>query len=97
MKEHKNIADALKILSLLELPTAQQNKRSAVCLLALLNLVPEKTWQQAENPLIGITPMMNFSHKFYKKNMRQIPVKLLDGRLCTNLLMQELFYITQII
>jgi len=33
--------------------------------LALLKLNPEKTWQQAENPLIGITPMMEFSRKHY--------------------------------
>jgi hypothetical protein len=66
--KNDNIQDALKILAALGLPRAQQNERSALCLLALLNLTPEKTWAQAKNPLIGITPMMEFSHKHYGKD-----------------------------
>ncbi|WP_339166675.1 BsuBI/PstI family type II restriction endonuclease [Brevibacillus sp. FSL L8-0520] len=64
---HKNIEDALKILVALGLPRAQQNERSALCLLALLNLTPDKEWSQAENPLIGITPMMEFCREHYGK------------------------------
>jgi hypothetical protein len=64
----KNIQEALEILHILGLPSAQQNERSALCLLALLNLSIEKTWLQAENPLIGITPMMDFSRDKYGKN-----------------------------
>jgi hypothetical protein len=64
---NKNIQDALKILSALDLPRSQQNERSALCLLALLNMTPEKTWAQAESPLIGITPMMDFSRDHYGK------------------------------
>ncbi|MCB1768359.1 MAG: restriction endonuclease [Candidatus Competibacteraceae bacterium] len=67
MSEYQNIDDALQILSALGLPRAQQNERSALCLLALLNLTPQKTWSEAENPLVGITPMMNFSRKHYGK------------------------------
>lgn len=67
MTEHKNITDALEILSAFGLPRAQQNERSALCLLALLNLTPEKTWRQAGNPLMGITPMMDFSRDSYGK------------------------------
>ncbi|WP_374091073.1 BsuBI/PstI family type II restriction endonuclease [Methylomicrobium lacus] len=67
MAEHKNITDALQILGALGLPRAQQNERSALCLLALLNLTADKSWAQAENPLIGITPMMDFSRDHYSK------------------------------
>lgn len=67
MTEHRNIADALEILSALGLPRAQQNERSALCLLALLNLTPDKIWNQANNPLMGITPMMDFSRDNYGK------------------------------
>lgn len=67
MAEHKNITDALKILAALDFPRAQQNERSALCLLALLNLTPEKKWSQAENPHMGITPMMDFSRDYYDK------------------------------
>jgi len=68
MEENGNIKSALQILDALGLPRQQRNERSALCLLALLNLTPEKTWAQAENPLIGITPMMDFSRKHYGKD-----------------------------
>lgn len=64
---HSNITQAIKILEALGLPKAQHNERSALCLLALLNLGPEKMWHQAEKRLIGITPMMEFSSDQYKK------------------------------
>ncbi|MBI5462176.1 MAG: restriction endonuclease [Gammaproteobacteria bacterium] len=64
----KLIDDALKILVALGLPRAQQNERSALCLLALLNLTPGKTWRQSENPLIGITPIMDWARKHYRKD-----------------------------
>lgn len=65
--KNDNLEDALRILAALDLPRAQQNERSALCLLALLNLTPEKNWAQAGNPLIGITPMMEFSQEHYGK------------------------------
>ena len=68
MTEHDNIKSALQILAALGLPRAQQNERSALCLLALLNLTPNKTWVQAESPLIGITPMMEFARQNYGKD-----------------------------
>lgn len=63
MKEHTNIKNALLILEMFGLPRAQRNDRSALCLLALLNLTPERKWAEAENPLIGITPIMDFSRE----------------------------------
>lgn len=68
MKGQRNINNALKILSLLGLPRAQQNERSSLTLLALLNLSPNKKWQNAENPLIGITPIMDWARDNYKKD-----------------------------
>lgn len=65
---HKNIEDALKILAILGLPRPQQNERSALSLLAILNLTPEKSWHQAENPLIGITPIMDWIRHHYQKD-----------------------------
>jgi hypothetical protein len=67
MKERDNIAEALVILEILGFPRAQRNERSALCLLALLNLTAAKSWKEAENPLIGITPMMEFSRNQYGK------------------------------
>lgn len=56
---HEHINEAKQILISLGLPHAQQNERSALCLLALLKLTPRKKWAKAENPLIGITPIMD--------------------------------------
>ena len=67
MSEHKNIDDALSILAQLGLPRAQQNERSALCLLALLNIAPDKKWKQAKNLLIGITPIMDWAREHYGK------------------------------
>jgi hypothetical protein len=67
VKVDRNIREALTVLAELGLPRAQQNQRSALCLLALLNLGPEKRWNKAESPLIGITPMMDFSKDNYRK------------------------------
>ena len=61
------IEAARKIIVSLGLPQAQQNERSAVSLLALLNLTPDKKWTDAENPLIGITPIMEWAQIHYGK------------------------------
>jgi hypothetical protein len=68
MKKKDYIQAAHQILISLGLPRAQQNERSALCLLALLNLTPAKKWAQAENPLIGITPIMDWARKHYHKD-----------------------------
>jgi hypothetical protein len=61
------LESAKQILLALGLPTAQQNERSALALLALLNLSPKKEWSQAESPLMGITPIMDWIRKHYNK------------------------------
>ncbi len=58
---------AQQIITSLGLPRAQQNERSAICLLALLNLTPGKPWADAENPLMGITPIMNWVREHYDR------------------------------
>lgn len=62
-----NIEAAHQIILSLGLPRAQQNERSALCLLALLNLTPDKAWAEAENPLVGITPIMDWARDHYGK------------------------------
>jgi adenine-specific DNA-methyltransferase len=59
------IQEALELLIALGLPRAQHNERSALTLLALLNLKPEEPWSEAHNLSIGITPIMDFSEKHY--------------------------------
>ena len=62
-----HIEPAHQIIISLGLPRAQQNERSALCLLALLNLTPSKSWSDAENPLVGITPIMDWAREHYQK------------------------------
>ncbi|MGN0833509.1 MAG: BsuBI/PstI family type II restriction endonuclease [Kiritimatiellia bacterium] len=61
----KKIAEAVEMLAQLGLPRAQTNDRTAYCLLALLNITPNKPWRNAESPLVGITPMMAFAREHY--------------------------------
>ena len=59
------IEEARIIIAALGLPHAQQNERSALCLLALLNLKPGMLWADATNPLMGITPIMEWIRANY--------------------------------
>ena len=62
------IEEALSILNAIGLPRAQRNERSALTLLALLDLKPSEAWSEARNPLIGITPIMEFCKEHYGRN-----------------------------
>ncbi len=62
------IDEALSILEMLGLPRSQQNERSALTLLALLDLKPEDDWSDASAPLMGITPVMVFCRDYYGRN-----------------------------
>ena len=64
----KRIVEAIDILGQFGLPRAQINERTAYCLLALLNITPDKAWGEAESPLVGITPMMDFAREYYGKD-----------------------------
>jgi hypothetical protein len=64
---HTHLDNAQKILISLGLPRAQQNERSVLCLLALLDLRPDRTWADAQNPLMGITPIMDWIREHYQK------------------------------
>ncbi len=59
--------EAISILKQLGLPRGQQNERSGLTLLALLDLKPGDTWAEARPSLIGITQMMNFFEAYYGK------------------------------
>jgi BsuBI/PstI restriction endonuclease HTH domain len=64
---HVNTGDALKILGSLGVPQAQLNERSALTLLALLDLRPNMQWSEATRPLMGITPIMSWMERHYDK------------------------------
>jgi len=66
-KAVRKIDEALAVLDALGLPRQQQNERSALTLLSLLGLKPNDTWAKATDPLMGITPMMDFFAEHYDK------------------------------
>lgn len=59
--------EALQILKALDLPRGQLNERSALTLLALLRVKPGDPWSEASDPLVGITPAMDFIRDHYGK------------------------------
>ncbi|UBF26483.1 Eco57I restriction-modification methylase domain-containing protein [Kovacikia minuta CCNUW1] len=63
----KRIEEALAILKEISTPREQQNERSALCLLALADMRPEQSWQQATAPRRGITEMMDWFRDYYGK------------------------------
>lgn len=67
-QRRQKIDEAVEILKKFGMPKEQQNERTAYCLLSLLNMTPEKDWQNSECPLVGITPMMEFARNYYGKD-----------------------------
>jgi hypothetical protein len=63
----KKIKQSLEVLIALGLPRPQLNERSALTLLALLDLKPSTPWREAGNPMMGITPMMDYFAEYYGK------------------------------
>ena len=64
-KKEKRLKEAHSILLDLGLPRQQLNERTALCLLALLDLTPRKKWENAAAPLIGITPIMDWAKAYF--------------------------------
>jgi hypothetical protein len=65
MTPEGRIQEAVGVLRALGMPREQQNDRTALCLLALLDLGPSMPWSKAGNPPVGITPMMDFARTQY--------------------------------
>ena len=67
VRAKKRITETIAVLKGLGLPRAQHNERSALTLLALLDLKPKTPWAEATAPLRGITEMMDFFKEHYGK------------------------------
>jgi hypothetical protein len=64
---HEKVKQALEILVALDMPRAQRNERSAMCLLAIAGVVPDSAWSDAVAQPFGITPIMEFAARHYRK------------------------------
>ncbi len=60
--------EALEILRAFGLPRAQQNKRSALTLLALANVGPKGSWAKTEKPLLRIWDIMSVMREKHGKD-----------------------------
>lgn len=67
VRAKNRIDEAVEVLSILGLPREQVNERSGLTLLALLDLKPADSWNDAKAPMRGITEMMNYFSEYYKK------------------------------
>lgn len=65
--EHTRVAEARQALAAVGMPGEQRNERSALVLLALLDLTPDEDWSRATPALLGITPIMSWSRDHYGK------------------------------
>jgi len=59
------LADAMAILKSIGFAARQSNEVAAYSFLALLNLKPLQPWSEAEEPLRGITPIIDFIAEVY--------------------------------
>lgn len=66
VNKSEKIQEALAILKDLGMPRGQINERTALCLLSLLELSPNKKWADIARPLLGITPIMDWVKENYQ-------------------------------
>lgn len=58
--KNRRLAEAIEALTALEFGPKQRNEIAAYTLLALLDLRPDVGWAEAQAPLRGITPIIDF-------------------------------------
>ena len=66
----QRVSEAQWILKKIGFKRSQTNERSALVLLALLDLRPDMPWAAATTPLRGVTEMMNFMNDHYRKSYK---------------------------
>ena len=63
----QRVRESQEILAALGLPAEQRNQRAGLTFLALLGLLPSNSWLAATNPLMGVTPIMDFVARNYRR------------------------------
>ena len=66
--KQERISEALDVLKQLGMPNEQLNDRTAICLLALLNLPETTPWNKASNPMLGIRAILDFAREKLEHN-----------------------------
>ena len=63
----RKIDQAIEIIAALGYPKAQQNERSALSLLALVQLKKAGSWQSLKNPMLGVRAILDFCRSSYAR------------------------------
>ena len=66
--KQQRIEEALDVLRQLGMPNEQLNDRTAICLLALLDLPETTAWNKACNPMLGIRAILDFAREKLEYN-----------------------------
>jgi len=66
--KQQRIEEALDVLRQLGMPNEQLNNRTAICLLALLDLPETTAWNKACNPMLGIRAILDFAREKLEYN-----------------------------
>lgn len=66
--KQQRIEEALDVLRQFGMPNEQLNDRTAICLLALLDLPATTTWNKASNPMLGIRAILDFAREKLEHN-----------------------------
>ena len=66
--KQERIEEALDVLRQLGMPNEQLNERTAICLLALLDLHVTTPWNKASNSLLGIRAILDFAREKLEHN-----------------------------
>lgn len=66
--KQQRIEEALDVLRQLGMPNEQLNDRTAICLLALLDLPETTAWNKASNPMLGIRAILDFAREKLEHN-----------------------------
>ena len=61
----RRLSEASEALTALQFGPKQRNETAAYTLLSILDLRPELSWTEAQAPLRGITPIIDFIAKAY--------------------------------
>ena len=61
--KQERIVEAMDVLRQLGMPSEQLNERTAICLLALLDLPVTTPWSKAGNPMLGIRAILDFARE----------------------------------
>ncbi|MBV34396.1 MAG: restriction endonuclease [Rickettsiales bacterium] len=70
MSKQQKLTEAQTLLQALGLPKQQHNKRSGWVLLALANVKPQDSWQDAQAPLLPTVDIMQFIREHYGQDYK---------------------------